>query len=131
MRKKLVRANGFFTDLVLRYLLQRVLRFDLNSCMSVPKHYTDSDLEWLIKEAAGAQARVYKVIMSGHDMGCQPAGKKVSDGYSVFRVRGDFPKPQAQNTLLPTSHLPDIARCCEHLIAFGNQGAPWKTTTRS
>ena len=29
-------------------------RFDLNSCMSVPKHYTDGDLEWLIKEAARA-----------------------------------------------------------------------------
>lgn len=40
--------------------------FDLNSCMSVPKHYTDRDLEWLIKEA-------------------------VSDGYGVFRVTGEFP----------------------------------------
>ena len=33
-----------------------LLRFDLNSCMSVPKHYTDRDLEWLIKEAASGLA---------------------------------------------------------------------------
>eukprot|EP00437_Effrenium_voratum_P063875 CAMPEP_0181503332 /NCGR_PEP_ID=MMETSP1110-20121109/56869_1 /TAXON_ID=174948 /ORGANISM="Symbiodinium sp., Strain CCMP421" /LENGTH=169 /DNA_ID=CAMNT_0023632045 /DNA_START=186 /DNA_END=692 /DNA_ORIENTATION=- len=41
--------------------------FDLNSCMDKPQHYTDADLRWHISEA-------------------------VRDGYSVFVVRGGFPR---------------------------------------
>mmetsp|Transcript_55362 Transcript_55362/g.103885 ORF Transcript_55362/g.103885 Transcript_55362/m.103885 type:complete len:320 (+) Transcript_55362:50-1009(+) len=48
--------------------------FDLNSCMATPKHYKDSDLEWLITDAD-------------------------REGYSVFLVRGDFPRSPLEDDL--------------------------------
>ena len=62
--------------------------------MSVPKHYTDRDLEWLIKEAASGQ----ESAACRDDMLIRPrvSTSKVSDGYGVFRVTGEFPSPCAQ-----------------------------------
>merc|ERR1711879_677082 len=51
------------------FALRRIGRewFDLNSCLKTPKHYTDGDVRFHISDA-------------------------VKEGYSVFAVRGAFPK---------------------------------------
>merc|ERR1719443_690650 len=51
------------------FSLRRIGRewFDLNSCLRTPRHYTDADLRFHIRDA-------------------------VREGYSVFAVRGDFPR---------------------------------------
>merc|ERR1740123_2224155 len=51
------------------FALRRIGRewFDLNSCLKTPRHYTDGDVRFHISDA-------------------------VKQGYSVFVVRGDFPR---------------------------------------
>merc|ERR1719230_2428393 len=51
------------------FSLRRIGRewFDLNSCLKTPRHYTDADVRFHISDA-------------------------VKEGYSVFVVRGNFPR---------------------------------------
>merc|ERR1719476_767448 len=51
------------------FALRRLGRewFDLNSCLKTPRHYTDADVRFHISDA-------------------------VKQGYTVFAVRGDFPR---------------------------------------
>merc|ERR1719311_31103 len=56
------------------FSLRRIGRewFDLNSCIKTPAHYTDGDVRFHVSDA-------------------------VKQGYSVFVVRGDFPKCALEN----------------------------------
>lgn len=70
------------------FCLRRLGRewFDLNSCLKTPRHYTDADVRFHIRDA-------------------------VKEGYSVFVVRGDFPKSALEED---SKKLVEAVQGCGH-----------------